>query len=237
MLYYIRGLLKQWVVTPNTIRYKIELRSIRHCLNKAHRSECLDGTMVDVGAGSGEMSLRLFRAGVCSRLIGVEPSDANYLALSKNFAQISGATALQASAENLPLESNSAQLVVSSQVLEHLDDDGAAAKEIARIAAPGGLVAISVPHPPEIFPDPDHLRPGYTKEQLLDLFSTYGLRFVSCDYFFTLPTLRRFVAVSEIPILKTILSVNWVDRESGLTTEEKFKLQPYGIVCLFEKIH
>ena len=47
---------------------------------------------------------------------------------------------------HLPYRSNSFDAVILSEVLEHLDDDVAALREVYRVLKPGGVVAITVPH-------------------------------------------------------------------------------------------
>lgn len=46
----------------------------------------------------------------------------------------------------LPFAPAAFDKVVCSEVLEHLDDDAAAAREIARVLRPGGVCAVTVPH-------------------------------------------------------------------------------------------
>lgn len=46
----------------------------------------------------------------------------------------------------LPFEDNSFDRVLMSEVLEHLDDDRLALRELMRILKPGGILALSVPH-------------------------------------------------------------------------------------------
>ncbi|MDH4121284.1 MAG: methyltransferase domain-containing protein [Deltaproteobacteria bacterium] len=47
----------------------------------------------------------------------------------------------------LPFASGAFPRVICSEVLEHVDDPAQAAAELARVAAPGGIVAVSVPTP------------------------------------------------------------------------------------------
>jgi ubiquinone/menaquinone biosynthesis C-methylase UbiE len=49
-------------------------------------------------------------------------------------------------AEHLPFEDGSFDKVLMTEVLEHLRDDLAALREVARVLRPGGVVAISVPN-------------------------------------------------------------------------------------------
>lgn len=50
----------------------------------------------------------------------------------------------------LPYEDDSLDLVLCSHVLEHVADDAAAARELARVLAPGGLALVQVPVEPTL---------------------------------------------------------------------------------------
>jgi SAM-dependent methyltransferase len=54
--------------------------------------------------------------------------------------------ALVAAAEAVPYADNSFDLILSHEVLEHVGDDRAAAREMARVLAPGGRIVIFVPN-------------------------------------------------------------------------------------------
>lgn len=229
----LRSTLRKHFLTPNTIRYRIEFRCL---LDAAKKIPNLNGVLLDAGAGSGEMSKKLFESGFGSKLIGVEPFDSNYKELVKNYKGVPNAEPIHASLDHVPLEDNSVDVVMTTQVFEHIEDHESAAKELDRILKKGGYILFSVPHPPEIFPNDGHVRPGYTVEEVQDLWDPLGFELVSHEYFFTLPTLRRVVAAHEMPFKGRYFPIKWADKESGLSNEEKFQQQPYGILCLLRKV-
>lgn len=63
----------------------------------------------------------------------------------------------------LPFASDSFDLVLCSHVLEHVADDRAAMRELARVCTPHGLVVVFVPHRPGRPTDEGPLRPGETR--------------------------------------------------------------------------
>lgn len=69
---------------------------------------------------------------------------------------------VRATAEALPIASESVDVVLALDLLEHVADDGAAARELARVLRPGGVLLLTVPACPELWSEHDealdHLR-------------------------------------------------------------------------------
>ncbi|MBU2490015.1 MAG: methyltransferase domain-containing protein [Proteobacteria bacterium] len=90
-----------------------------------------------------------------------------------------------ANAESLPFPDGHFQAIVCSEVMEHVADPGAAARELARVLAPGGTLAVSVPRflPEKIcwlLSDEYHSNPGghiriFHKRSLIPLVAAAGL--------------------------------------------------------------
>jgi SAM-dependent methyltransferase len=97
-----------------------------------------DPLIVDVGCGTGATAAGLRRFG---RVIGVDFSP---LALQACITRGLGEL-LRARAEAIPLAGDSADAIVATDILEHLDDDLAALAEFRRILKPGGHAIITVP--------------------------------------------------------------------------------------------
>lgn len=96
------------------------------------------GRILDAGCGTGGMLAHL---GPCSSVVGV---DLERLALT--YARQRGdQKLLQASALELPFQSDSFDTVYSLDVLEHLDDDHLGIRELKRVCRPGGTIFVTVP--------------------------------------------------------------------------------------------
>lgn len=227
----LRRIARRTFLTPNTIRYSIEYR----CVKKAadYIGKC--GVLLDAGAGSGEMSRRLLHGGFCSKLIALEPWEKTFLQLSRNLADYQNKELLKASLLDIPLDSQGVDCILSTQVLEHIEKHEVAVAEMSRVLKANGFAIISVPHPPEVIPDENHVRPGYTEEELNTIFSKEGFSLIFTEYFFTLPTFRRLIAAQELPFGGRFLPTSWADREKDLSNEQRAKLRPYGMLCLFRK--
>lgn len=92
--------------------------------------------VVDLGAGTGKLTRSLVAHG--HRVTAVEPSSEM---LAQLVAAVPGATALQGSAESVPLADGSADVVTAAQAF-HWFDQPVALREIARVLRPGGRIAL-----------------------------------------------------------------------------------------------
>ncbi|MCS6829397.1 MAG: class I SAM-dependent methyltransferase [Armatimonadota bacterium] len=98
----------------------------------------LHPVIVDVGCGTGATAVQLQQYGM---VIGVDISP---LALS--WSRKRGLdNLLLAAAERLPLAKESVDVIVATDILEHLDDDIAVLAEFYRTLKPGGYVVVTVP--------------------------------------------------------------------------------------------
>ena len=158
-------------------------------------------TVLNAGAGEGSFSRLLLAIPRVSCLVELEPE----YKLRTPAAIDSRQRFVAASLTNIPLVDASCDLILCSEVLEHIEEDGAALDELSRVLAPGGWLLISVPIPPAVF-DPAHVREGYTAEELSTMLDRRGLEVIEtglCMYaaFKLIMRLwRRFGRLPKAPI-------------------------------------
>jgi SAM-dependent methyltransferase len=122
-------------------------------------------SLLDVGCGRGTLLADARRAFPSMALAGGEALDAG-LRLAR--ARLDDVALYQIDARRLPFE-REFDVVTSCDVLEHLDDDEAAARELYRVTAPGGGAIITVPQHQWLWSAVDtfsHHRRRYTRRQL-----------------------------------------------------------------------
>jgi 2-polyprenyl-3-methyl-5-hydroxy-6-metoxy-1,4-benzoquinol methylase len=155
------------------------------------------GTRVlDAGCGAGRHVCEAFRkggvavAGVDLKLDDLRQA-AGYLAAMAGEKGGKWAIA-QANIANLPFADGFFDVVICSEVLEHIDNDKKAVAELLRVLKPGGDLVVSVPRffPEKIcwaISDAYHQEPGghvriYRKEKLVALLENGGARLHRIDY-------------------------------------------------------
>ena len=120
--------------------------------------------ILDAGCGSGRNMVELARRG---RVSGVELAPQSLeVARRRNLGPV-----LEGSLdEPLPLADGAFDLAVALDVLEHVRDDGAALRELARVLAPGGRLLVTVPQYGWLWGEHDvlaHHHRRYTRSLLL----------------------------------------------------------------------
>jgi SAM-dependent methyltransferase len=99
-------------------------------------------TTLDYGCGGGRWFVLIRQAFPSTELIG---ADISRVALEHARSLHPAARLLEMGDEVIPLDENSVDLVVSVEVLEHVEDVARATREIARVLRPGGVAVISTP--------------------------------------------------------------------------------------------
>jgi SAM-dependent methyltransferase len=102
---------------------------------------------------------------------------------------------------SIPLPDERFDLILCTEVLEHITEHEDALNEIARVTSPGGWLLISVPTPPAI-PDPMHVREGYRPEELAAMLTRRGFEVIDsrfCMHFFFRLLLAQWPRLSWRP--------------------------------------
>ncbi|GGF23805.1 class I SAM-dependent methyltransferase [Williamsia phyllosphaerae] len=154
---------------------------------------------IDIGAGQGRHSYEMFRRG--ADVIAFDQSDSDMAEVSEMFDAMMAEEQVPASAKartevgdalHLPYADNAFDVVLMSEILEHIPSDTEAIAEMARVLAPGGHAAVTVPRywPERVcwaFSDQYHANEGghvriYKASELAAKVSAAGLEVVGTDH-------------------------------------------------------
>lgn len=107
---------------------------------------------IDIGAGQGRHSFEMFRRG--AEVIAFDMSESDMSDVGEMFDAMMAEGHVPASAKaraevgdalRLPYSDNSFDVVLMSEILEHIPTDEGAITEMARVLKPGGVAAVTVP--------------------------------------------------------------------------------------------
>ncbi|MCA0179894.1 MAG: class I SAM-dependent methyltransferase [Actinobacteria bacterium] len=130
------------------------------------------GRALDIGAAGGGNSRVLAAAGWAVMAL-------EYGAEGAQVGKERGLDVLRADATALPMATDSLDLVVAYDVLEHIPDHDAAVRDVRRVLGPDGTFLIAVPCDPKLWSAHDvavdHVR-RYTKTTLTDLLVRNGFQ-------------------------------------------------------------
>jgi SAM-dependent methyltransferase len=163
--------------------------------------------ILDAGCGSGRNMVELARHGTVT---GIELSQPSVeLARGRGTGEVIAGSVLE-----MPFEADSFELAASLDVIEHLQDDIAALRELRRVVAPGGSLLVTVPAYQWLWSGHDevnhHFR-RYTRRSLQRAGEQAGWQQVRTTYFNSL-------------LLPAAILLRVLDRFSRKTTESSLDL-------------
>ena len=108
--------------------------------------------LLDLGCGFGRHAFEAARRGAAVVALDAGPDEVAQVRATLGAMVDAGelaadhpASAVQGDALSLPFADGTFDRVIASEVLEHIPDDSAAMRELARVLRPGGTMAVTVP--------------------------------------------------------------------------------------------
>ena len=106
--------------------------------------------VLDLGCGKGRHSFEAVQRGAHVTAVDLDPGSlravSDFAAVVRSASPRPGSLdCVRADAVALPFGASTFDVVVASEVLEHIGQDGLALEEVARVLRPGGTLALSVP--------------------------------------------------------------------------------------------
>lgn len=174
------------------------------------------GVAIDVGCGTGEVMALLHEAGAAV----VAGTDLSPHALAHAASRIAHGSLAAARAEHLPFPDRSADVVVSLEVIEHLDSDLAALSEYRRVLRPGGTLVVTVPAYESLWGEHDDWaghRRRYGAGQLTRAVSRAGFDVERSTYYFSFLVPPAFL-LRRTPLRRLVRSTDENASSSPLVT-------------------
>ena len=179
--------------------YAVRRKIIRNLINSYYSKRPIK--LLDIGCGTGELLRELSPLG---EVFGIDNSpQAIAFCKERGLKNVS-----LAEGTSIPFPDNAFDIVLCLDVLEHIENDDAALKEIRRVVKPGGIIIIFVPTFRFLWGKSDelghHLR-RYRLKGLREKINKNGLDVIRSSYFnffLFIPILavRRLVRLFKIPI-------------------------------------
>ena len=222
-----------------TVRWATE-KIVLHQILSAEDFQCFLGTLragisADIGCGGGKYLID-FLAPRSASVVGFEYNQSHVNLAQRRIARARMSHRIkinQGSAEELPLEDNSIDLVLCTQVLEHLPNPAKGVAEIARTLRPRGRGILSIPIPPDPLPNPEHLHKDFLPARLDEMLALAGLRILRRDYcmYAISRAIAWLVGTTGIP-----LPLNPLCRLEQATSGLIAWRSPHVYVCVVEKL-
>jgi SAM-dependent methyltransferase len=177
--------------------------------------------VLDAGCGSGRNMIELARLG---SVTGVELSETSVeLARERDAGEVISGSVLE-----MPFPDDSFDLAVSLDVIEHLEDDLGALRELRRTVAPGGALLVTVPAYQWLWSGHDeinHHHRRYTRRSLQRVAEQAGWRQLRTTYFNSL----------LLPVAIVLRVLDRVNRAKTTETSLDLWIPPAPVNWLLER--
>lgn len=223
------GQTMRWVTEKIVLQQILSTEDFQ-CFLKTLRN----GTSADIGCGGGKYLIH-FLAPRSAAAVGIEYNQSHVNLAQNRIARAGMSHRIkinQGSAEELPIEDSSIDLVLCTQVLEHLPNPAEGVTEIARILRPHGRGILSIPIPPDPVSNSEHLHKDFLPARLDEMVATAGLQILRREY--CMYAISRAIAWL-VGTIRIPLPLNPLCRLEQATSKLIAWPNPHVYVCVVEK--
>jgi SAM-dependent methyltransferase len=231
---WLRTLVKLFIVMGDDIRPIVQKPIIEEII----RSKPIQNAL-DAGCGRGLYTRILLEC--AENVTALDYSEDCINAMRRRLGHLENLNLHLGSADNLPFANEQFDTVIHCEVLEHINDDRKVLSEINRVLTLNGRLIISVPVPPAPIVDKEHVREGYTFEQITSLLENSGFEVLNHQYcmFSWSKNLMRLQAwwgsKFSLPLPSIILLPLYWERVFG--SQMSARNLPYDIILETRKIN
>jgi len=195
---------------------------VRRLLRRESRNLPENAEILDAGAGFGQYSYRMARMNRLWNITAID-IDESHVSMFSNFIASTGLDKrVKVMVQDLtePMEKESYNLIISVDVMEHIEEDTLVFRNFYNALKPGGILVISTPsdrggsdvhnHGDKSFID-EHVRDGYNMEALTVILKETGFTDLSAVYTYGIPGSLAWKLSMKYPVKLISLSrIFWV---------------------------
>jgi len=195
---------------------------VRRLLRRVSVSLPQDAEVLDAGTGFGQYSYRMAVMNRSWKITAIDIDDDHVSMLSKFIASVNLASRVKVMAGDLVKlnQQNKFDLILSVDVMEHIEEDSLVFRNFFEALKPGGILVISTPsdkggsdvhgHGDTSFID-EHVRDGYNREALTETLKKTGFNEVSASYTYGKPGSAAWKLSMKYPVkLISLSGIFWV---------------------------
>jgi SAM-dependent methyltransferase len=172
----VRAVVKSMFLLGDNVRPIIQKPIIDGFIGNSRYSNALDA-----GCGRGGLyTQKLIKQ--ADKVTAIDYSEVSINALKRRIGHLPQVSLLTASADGLPFDDEQFDIVTHCEVLEHIVDDKKVLSELYRVLRSSGKLVLSVPVPPAPIEDSEHVREGYTLEEITLLLQQAGFEVIRHQY-------------------------------------------------------
>lgn len=227
--------------SPTVNRYSLRKRLKMPILRKALKLK-QDDIFLDIGCGAGYFSAELSKK--VKKVYGLDYSKTNIEAVKKRYGYIKNIDFVLGDATNMPFKNNSFDVILATEIIEHIQDDNKFVKECHRVLKKNGRLIITTPctNPTisvdwfrrlggiNMRSDFGHKRPGYTKKQLFQILKSQKLEPAHVEYY---DQIFGEVAWVFTCMPRALTNKNWSSGEGQDKIDRSFLFKIYKLVFPF----
>lgn len=217
---------------------RLRIRLVLSLMNSTNRST----RILNAGCGYGILDIELAIRGFTNltlidlaqeRIDKIEHQKKEYPLLEKRITTQVG------SVTELPFADNAFDVVISSEVIEHVQNDAKMMRELGRVVTHSGKVIITTPADSKSNAKDYHIyghtKPGYSVEELESLGKQAGLSLTECHYYmYSLG--RKAVLIHDMINSKPLIALLFYPLYLLTLIGDWLRLgEPNGIIIVFKK--
>lgn len=225
--------------SPIANKYSLRKRLKMPILMKALNIK-KDNVVLDVGCGAGIFSAAMSKK--AKEVYGLDYSKTNINAVKKRYKHIQNIKFVKGDATKMPFKAGFFDVILATEIIEHIQDDNKFVKECCRVLKKGGRLVVTTPctNPAisvdwfrklggiNMEKDFGHKRAGYTRKELFRILKSNKLKPTYTEYYDQLFGETAWVITCFPRYLSD--KKNWSSGEGQYNIDKSFMFKVYKVI-------